>query len=89
VFGDPANPVAFFSEEYHKPQRTVNELAFLAAHIVLAGAGYNAMIGGLKVLVWREGTNSLEPLAAEAMKARSQQFTDDLHNIVLKAMRSQ
>ena len=51
VYGDPANPIAFFSEEFHKSERTVDELAVLAAHIVVSGARYNAMIGGLNLIV--------------------------------------
>ncbi len=88
VYGDPANPLIFFSEEFHKTERTVDELAFLASHIIVAGAKYNAMIDGLDLIVWREGTDKLEPLNDAALEVRSKQFTADLDDLVLKAMRS-
>jgi hypothetical protein len=87
VYGDPANPIVFFSEEFYKPERSVDELAFLAAHIVTAGAKYNSMVGGLRLIVWREGTDELKFLDASLFEARSKQFTTELNDLVLNRMR--
>jgi len=68
--GDESNPAIFLMERYYEPSHSVQDLQFLAAHVVIEGHNLNALsVDGLDVLI-SEGSSKprfltddeLEPL---------------------------
>jgi hypothetical protein len=86
VFGDPANPVIFFSEQYYEKKAKAAELAILASHIVLQGVRYNRMVGGLKVMTWSEPDTAPRVLDSTELTKRSQALEVALADAVRNAL---
>jgi 20S proteasome alpha/beta subunit len=81
VDGDRRNPAQFFVERYYTPDKTVEELKFLAAHTVLEGGRLNpTTVGGLEVLVSKNGktVSFLRDEELQVLRDRSQ----SLHNTI-------
>jgi hypothetical protein len=87
VYGDPSNPVIFFSEEFYRPSLTVRELTLLASHIVLQGARWNAMVYGLAIVIWKESSDQLELVDPTSYIERSTQLSRDLHELMSRTMK--
>ena len=70
--GDPGNPAMFFVESYYT-SRPVEQLVFLAAHVVLMAAHFNSGgIGSIKILVCdKSGFRMLPPDEIERLKSNS------------------
>ncbi len=58
VAGDATNLARFFSQRYFE-RRPIEQLQFLAAHLILMGHALNPlMIGGLEILICKQGSQA-------------------------------
>lgn len=87
VTGDPCNPVIFLSQRYYRQEYTVNQLAFLASHIVVQGRRFNAMIGGLELMTWHEGDAEAQPVDPEPYEKQSATLDQDILDLTVKSMK--
>jgi hypothetical protein len=84
VAGDSSNTARFFSVLYSDVRKPVNELVFLAAHVINIGHRLNPLlISGLEIAVYSSGSLSfLETLRVKELINRS----DNLEETIRKAI---
>jgi hypothetical protein len=87
IAGDPTNPAVFLAERYYDKQRTVNELAFLAAHVVTESRRFNTMIDGLRIVGWRENTDDLVEFDEAQYERRSRELDSGMAALMFSAMK--
>ena len=83
--GDFSNLACYLSERFYSPGKSVDELAFLAAHVVVEGALINpSEIGGLDVVVSKDGSlpRRLTKCELQSLTTRSESIYHKLENAI-------